>query len=227
MTAAARMNAVVPLVLLPGLSGSCAHDFAFLAPVLARDREVIGIDLPPHATDPVAHVLAALPDGPFDLVGYSLGAVVAAQVAAVADVRNLVLVAGLLESGPRQRRFAATWNALPDDAREEFALFAASSTDDAHLLSFRSEQVARFAAATAPPAITAPTLVIGCAHDAIATPEQSRSLFAAIPDSRYTEIDAGHAVLGERPAEVLSHIEGFLNFPERYPAARTIDPACV
>ncbi|GAB2456229.1 pimeloyl-ACP methyl ester carboxylesterase [Conyzicola lurida] len=209
----------LPLVLLPGLSGSAAVDFAFLAPVLARQREVIALDLDDRTP-------SRLPDGPFDLVGYSVGAVAAAELALTADVRHLVLVAGVLESGERQRRFARVWHGLSPADRETFARFAALDGDDDPVLAFRDDLVDRFAAANVDAAaITAPTLVIGCAADAVATADQSRALFAAIPDSRYAEVDAGHAVLAERPAEVLGHIEGFLSFPARYPAAAVIPAA--
>ena len=209
-----------PLVLLPGLSGSAAADFAFLAPVRARRREVVALDL-----DEPDALRSRLPRGPFDLVGYSVGAVFAAQLALDADVRHLVLVAGLLESGERQRRFARVWRALSPADRETFARFAALDDDDSEL-GFRDDLVERFAAARVDAAaITATTLVIGCTGDALATADQSRALFAAIPDSRYAEVDAGHAVFAERPAEVLGHIEGFLDFPARYPAAAVIPAA--
>ena len=65
--------------------------------------------------------------------------------------------------------------------------------------------------------IRIPTLVVGCTQDEFATPAQSRLLFGGIETARYVEIDAGHAVLGERPFELLDHLERFMAFPAEFP----------
>jgi pimeloyl-ACP methyl ester carboxylesterase len=72
------------------------------------------------------------------------------------------------------------------------------------------------------PTIKVPTLVIGAACDSIISIDQARALFATIPDARYVELESGHAVVIERPAEVLSHIDTFLKDPTRYPSGSMI-----
>ena len=72
-----------------------------------------------------------------------------------------------------------------------------------------------------------PTLVVGCTRDEFATPAQSRLLFGGIEKARYVEIDAGHAVLSERPFELLNHLERFMSFPTEFPpgSVLTLEPA--
>ncbi len=47
--------------------------------------------------------------------------------------------------------------------------------------------------------ITAPTLVIGCAHDGIRTPEMVAKAAALIPGARYVEASSGHFMAVETP----------------------------
>jgi len=47
--------------------------------------------------------------------------------------------------------------------------------------------------------ITAPTLVIGCTHDAIRTPDMVAKVAAAIPGARYVEANTGHFMAVETP----------------------------
>jgi pimeloyl-ACP methyl ester carboxylesterase len=49
------------------------------------------------------------------------------------------------------------------------------------------------------PAITAPTLVVGTTHDAIAPPEVTRHLADAVPGAAYELVDSGHMVNVEQP----------------------------
>ncbi|HZD69923.1 MAG TPA: alpha/beta hydrolase, partial [Actinomycetes bacterium] len=60
------------------------------------------------------------------------------------------------------------------------------------------------------PRITAPTLVIGCTLDHLVPVHHARSLHQAIPHSRYAELDSGHVVFLERPAELVAIIGEFL-----------------
>jgi pimeloyl-ACP methyl ester carboxylesterase len=175
--------------------------------------------------------------GPADLVGFSLGAVVAAAVAASRPelVRRLVLIAG--------------WPG-PDDARHQLAIDLWLRLERAdHDLFTRFLQLTAFSApfltslghdglaeliANAPPiipgmrkqieldltadvsgmlpAITAPTLVIGLTRDQVVPVERVRLLRDAITGSQYAEIDSGHVVVFERPAELVKLCQDFL-FP--------------
>jgi 3-oxoadipate enol-lactonase len=47
--------------------------------------------------------------------------------------------------------------------------------------------------------ITAPTLVIGCTHDGIRTPEMVAKVAASIPGARYVEASSGHFMAVETP----------------------------
>jgi pimeloyl-ACP methyl ester carboxylesterase len=177
------------------------------------------------------------------VIGYSTAALVAVAFAASHDqVALAVLISGWLHSTDRLRLFLELWQrfsaqdvaALADFAR--FSLLSptasdagASAAEDqlrASELSAFTETQREFILTTTlaeiAPRLAVPTLVIGAAHDSIIPIDQRRSLFAALADARYVEIDSGHAVVIERPAEVLSHIELFLREPARYPTGSMI-----
>ncbi|MET8845788.1 alpha/beta hydrolase [Amycolatopsis sp. NPDC004625] len=59
--------------------------------------------------------------------------------------------------------------------------------------------------------ITAPVLVLGSAHDRIVTADQQRELLAAIPDARAAELDAGHGAPAERPDEFARIVLDFVS----------------
>ena len=98
-----------PLLLLHGGLGS-TDMFNPIMPVLAAKRQIIGVDLQGHGRTPLgsraismpamgadmAAILKKLGYGPVDVVGYSMGAGVAFQLAAQhpQQVRRLVLVSG-------------------------------------------------------------------------------------------------------------------------------------
>ena len=68
--------------------------------------------------------------------------------------------------------------------------------------------------------ITAPTLVIGNAHDQMVPVEQTRALHGAIPGADYAELESGHLVLFERPEELATLIEEFADRAATEAAAR-------
>lgn len=155
--------------------------------------------------------------GPVDLLGFSLGAVAAAAVAATHPelVRRLVLVGGWAHStSPRDQYYFQTFRKLLDADRELFKRFAAlTGFSRAALDGFGHQGLAQSLADAWPPpgigrqidlgarvdvrpllpAITAPTLVIGFIDDAMIPIEGSRQLHAAIRGSRLVEVqDQGH-----------------------------------
>ncbi|HEV7948672.1 MAG TPA: alpha/beta hydrolase, partial [Glaciihabitans sp.] len=160
-------------------------------------------------------------------------------------VGNLMLIAGWLDASPRLRLLTDTWQQLSIAAPHTLsAVGAFASFSPAYL-------DAHPAAAHTPPlqpsptttrqmqlantvdldavasALTIPTLVISGTHDDVASREQGRALFAAIPTARYTEVDSGHAMLRERPAEILALISAFVADPARYPAGAILPAAIV
>jgi pimeloyl-ACP methyl ester carboxylesterase len=215
-----------PLVLVPGTSGSVAHDFDFLAPMLARRREVIAVDLEPG--DPVAQLAAAAPAGA-TILGYSLGAAVAAAYAAEHRVESLILVSGWLAPSAKLLAYAGLWSSIHDDAvlaevaRQSLYSAAGWESSRPAPVDARSRGlVGCLSASVDAAAITAPTLVVGAAGDEVVGRRQSRLLFGAIGTARYAEIASGHAIVHERPAELLALIDAFLAAPESQPAGSTL-----
>ena len=47
--------------------------------------------------------------------------------------------------------------------------------------------------------------------DAVVSPALSHELVGTFDDARFAALDAGHAVLAERPAEVLALVEAFVD----------------
>jgi pimeloyl-ACP methyl ester carboxylesterase len=220
------------IVLFPGLSGSAAAELAFVGPMLARHGAVTSIDLPAAADfdELVDRVRGARPAGPLTLVGSSIGAAVALSLTATTpEVERLVLVSGLLTGGERERQFASTWAALPVSARRDFERFAAvlggEGSPSGELAPFDSRLVALLPTVDleeAADTVTVPTLVVGGTNDAVTGREQATALFGAVEPARLAVIDGGHALLHERPAQVLSLIEAFEADPERHPPGSVV-----
>lgn len=240
-----------PVVLLHGIGGSTALDFGFIFPMLARHRCVMAVDfgLPALGEGETLHlerlagqVRAAIdglmPGRRVTLVGYSLGAVVAAVVAAShPGPRRLILVSGWLKATASHRMFGALWqllsgqgpaalsglarfsalsnsfiNSCPSEELDGISPFSPGLFTDAQLHLMTTVDLTLIA-----PRICIPTLVIGCSDDAIAGRDQSAALVGAIADARYVEVESGHAVALERPAELLSLIDGFLRAQKNAP----------
>lgn len=176
----------------------------------------------------------AATDGPVDLLGFSLGAVVAAAAAATHPelVRRLVLVGGWAHTtGPRDRFYFDTWRHVYDTDRELFKRFATiTGFSPAAVDSFGHEGLAHSLADEWPPPgisrqidagrgvdlrpllprITAPTLVIGLRQDQMVPVAGSHQLHAGISGSHLLELDGGHMDWFADPSQIIKHTNEFL-----------------
>lgn len=250
-----------PIVLLPGTGGSTKRHFGFIFPMLALRRRVIGVDFAPAPPSrgpleledlrdqALAVVDEVCPGRPFAVCGYSLGAEVAATVAAARPdlVQSAVLAGGWLQPDAHQRLRNSVWRTLRregSDALLDYMAFCAFSS--AYLAGRTPEELERVRRRfvlgelidqhmrLAPTVdltdvvadVTAPTLVVGASHDQMVPPRAVKRLFGAILGARYAEVASGHAMHTERPAELLRLIELFVSDPTRTPAGAVL-PAIV
>ncbi|ATN36598.1 hypothetical protein ACO34A_22685 (plasmid) [Rhizobium sp. ACO-34A] len=250
-------NGRLPLVMVHGTAGSIDGHYGYLFPMMAYRQRVIALEFAEPEGETleldqlVAQVQAVIdaerPGKPVALMGYSLGAVVAAATAALLGKRieNLILIAGWQKTDTHQLFRNKVWKALRNDGSAsltEYMTFCAFSpafmnirtVDDMaaaagmlNVTPFVEKQMdlnTRIDIAAAVETITARTLVIGCTSDMMVPKHHSKALFGSIPDARYTEVPSGHAVVHERPAELFYHIDNFTRLPGTHPAG-TIIPA--
>lgn len=249
------------LILMHGTAGSTKAHFGFLFPILAAKQRVVSIDWsPPVHEGPLAvRTLAEQLVGAIEqiapgrrvvLLGYSLGAVVAASVAATYPmlVERLILVAGWMRTDLQQLLRNDVWRALRERARQsgedralrEFSMFCAFggpflANQDMELMEpmlqamrfddFGDQQMdlnRRIDIVDEAHTITAPTLVIGCTHDQMVPIRHQKALFGAIENSRFAEIATGHAVVFERPSELTHYIQRFMDDPSEHSAGTLI-----
>lgn len=171
----------------------------------------------------------------FDLVGHSLGAAIAIELAATsADlVRSLIVVAGFSWGAePRLKLQFELWLDLLRTNRDAFLrLLLLSGLTPAFVSRVGTSTIEGMIQAYKPLAnwqgiarqveldlavdvrgqagsVTSPTLVINCAHDQIVT--QIHELAASIPGSTYQQISAGHLAYFEGAEEFLSLATEFL-----------------
>jgi pimeloyl-ACP methyl ester carboxylesterase len=228
-----------PLMLVHGSTGSGAH-WAQVVPGLVDRFRVV---LPDYAgggattdgggrlevDDLAAQVLAVADDvgaDRFGLGGWSLGAVVAAAVAAAAPdrVTGLTLVCGWAVSDARMAFTFDLWRRLLTADRELFARYTFADGASGQLFELMGEAVESLIEPTAASfssgadrhadldgridiadrlgSITAPTLVVGGVDDRWVPIGHSRHLAAALPGARLVELDCGHLVLAEKAAEL-------------------------
>jgi len=161
---------------------------------------------------------------PIVLVGSSFGALVATAVAA-ADPRvtGLVLLGGWLAPDDRLRdaldHLLAVRERTPAllDAVARLLLLSPSASSGATppLLPAGELTARRLAWARSVDLrhvhVTAPVLVVTGRADALVSPALTQELVGTFDDIRHAELDAGHALLAERPAEVLSLVEAFVD----------------
>lgn len=244
------------IILIHGTGGNTDKHFSYIFPMLGIHQRVLSIDLytPDKAdlavTDFSQQVEALIhhaveEDEAITVVGYSLGAVIAAQVAASLKQRvaRLILLAGWAKTSSVQQLRTTIWQQLFNDqsaALPHFVNYCLYSDD---YLSARTEKqvldLARFVKPSQDaakqrelnyriditailPDISAETLMVACREDRMVPLAQAKLLFASIQNSRYIEISSGHAIHIEAPAEVVQLINLFSQHPEQYPANQKI-----
>jgi 3-oxoadipate enol-lactonase len=244
------------LVLVHGAAGSADANWAHLVEGFAADRTVVRPDYAGSGAtrdhggrleidELVVQVAAAAEDAraaPFELVGFSLGAAVAASLAAQRPdlVRSLVLLGGFASTtaDARSQIQFSLWRRLFDTDRDVLArlgvLTVLSPAFLAGMTPAELEEAIVESARTMPPgtgrqadlalrvdiaaqlaSISAPTLVIGQTRDHVVPVELSRALHAAIPSAAYAELDTGHLGLLEQPDLVTATIREFLTAGRR------------
>ncbi|MCT8344151.1 MULTISPECIES: alpha/beta fold hydrolase [Photorhabdus] len=246
-----------PIVLVHGTGGSTEIHFGYLFQLLASENRVISLDFSQpvkanetltleHLEKQVEAVIETAASGEsVTLIGYSLGAVVTASVAAKRPdlVRNLVLIAGWVKTDSQLARFLSVWRQLYEiqsPSIADFMIFCAFSSPnhvnmlpDQLAIGFENAVPGEFEAlqmdlngrvdiSQLVPTIKATTLIIGCTHDQMIPIRHSKDLFGAIQDARYTEIECGHAVIYERPSQLMQVIDQFCADPSFYPAGTII-----
>ncbi|WP_075727124.1 alpha/beta fold hydrolase [Corynebacterium aquilae] len=239
-----------PLVMIHGTSGTFAGHYGTIAPMLGRYRDVSGIDWSPtgdtfELDDIIEQVMKAAPDGEFDLVGFSLGAVAAAAIAARDPERvgALALIAGWITTDAQQKLRNGIWSKLYDEnsgAIREYMAFCAFSpgfilhTPPAAIapaiealpinefIRAQMDLNARIDISGEVGRITAPTLIVSCTKDTMVPPHHQQQLFGAIENSRLRHIESGHMVVMERAQEITAVLTDFFNDPERHAPGTTI-----
>src|ERR1700761_5142713 len=240
----------LPIVLVHGTMGK-SEDWSRVVGELSNSRSVIR----PNYIDRVAgrnsrnelaikdladEVVAAVgAEGKqrFDLVGGSLGAALAACIAAEYPemVRSLVLVSGFGHgSDPRMNLQFKLWLHLATTDKVAFTkLLLVSGLSPTFLSAFDESTlegvVANFIASTDwrpveqtikadirvdvrdyASRIKSPTLLITAKHDQIVPPSYSEDL---VPDAKTIELDSGHLIFLEKPVELASAILSFCPLP--------------
>jgi 3-oxoadipate enol-lactonase len=245
----------LPVVLLHGTSGQ-SEDWSQVVEQLTRHRRVIPLNYAesvagtdsanaPRVSDFAGRVVAAAGASGahrFDLVGYSLGAAVAASIAAEYPemVRSLVLVTGFSYGGdPRMRLQFNLWLHLARTDKIALAMLLLVSGLSREFLSAFDENtidgiIHSFVAMSDWPLIEqnirvdlaldvreqakkikAPTLSITGKYDQIVPPFYTQELTDLIPTAQGVEIPAGHLSFVEKPVDLASAMLTFL--PEKHP----------
>jgi pimeloyl-ACP methyl ester carboxylesterase len=201
-----------PVVLLPA-TGETAEDWDVVAASLQSSRTVYAVSLRGHGSsdwpghysiqsmaDDVTGLLRQLDDGPVDLVGHSLGGLVACAIASAHPelVRRLVLEdVGV----PHPRPATAPPRppgVLPFDWRVVEQVRPEIDDPDPRW----GDVVA---------GIAAPTLVIAGGASSPVPQEHIAELVRIVTDGRLVTVDAGHLVHAGRPDEFTHHLLTFLD----------------
>jgi pimeloyl-ACP methyl ester carboxylesterase len=243
------LAAPVPVVMIHGV-GDSADSWAPIAEQIPADRAVVSYDLRGHGASPgpegpwdiddfVAdhlRLLAALGAPRVDVVGFSLGGLIAQRIAGThpESVRRLVVVGAV--AGRTEQERAAVLERLSMVEREGPAGAARRSVDRWYSADFIAqhpeireetiERMSRLDRASYTHAyrvlattdlvddlarIEAPTLAVTGEHDVGSPPRMSRTIAQGVQSGRWAVVpDANHSVLKEQPdsiaKEVVAHV---------------------
>ena len=201
-----------PVALLPA-TGETAEDWDGVAASLHPSRTVYAVSLRGHGSsnwpghysiqamaDDVTGLLRQLDDRPVDLVGHSLGGLVACAVAAAHPelVHRLVLE----DVGVPHARPAAAPPRPPGVLSFDWRVVE-------HVRPQIDDPDPRWGDVVA--GIAAPTLVIAGGPGSPVPQEHVAELVRAVPDGRLVTVDAGHLVHARRPEEFTRHLLTFLD----------------
>ncbi len=242
----------VPILLVHGLAGASLTEWYQVAPKLAVDRRVILVDHRGHGlsapgdvrfeveddADDLAGTLDALGIGQVDVVGYSMGGIIAQAFAQrhPGRVRKLVLIATFASHSEGYRWFrrigailARAWERLTGVGTSEVRsgyLIARHAVEPEHARwMWRETQrrsveggaqatfaLLRFDSRDWIGKLGLDTLVIVPTADLLVPPMWQHDLAAAIPDSRLVEVEgAGHELVWTHPDRLVDELRAFLD----------------
>jgi pimeloyl-ACP methyl ester carboxylesterase len=200
-----------PAVLLPA-TGETAEDWDLVASSLSSSRTVYAVNLRGHGpsdwpgeysiqllADDVAGLLPQLVDRPVDLVGHSLGGLVACKVASASP--DLVLRLVLEDVGLLRPRPAA----LPSRPEGDLAFDWRVVEQVRPEIDEPDPQWVDVMAG-----ISAPTLVIGGGPRSPVPQEYIAELVRVLSEGRLVTIDAGHLIHATKPDDFIHHLLTFL-----------------
>ena len=225
----------MPLLLLPGT----LCDARLFAPLLERlaVRDVIVAALTGTDVTQEARRLVAQAPPRFALLGFSLGGIVAVEMALTAPDRvaglalidaNPLPVDSALHARRRQDAMAASdgvedyvrrvlWPSYVaparrgDDALLSLVLAMAGDTGGTGLITQTELALSRRDPRGRIASLTMPVLIVAGEHDELAPPPLQRELAALLPDAELAIIDdAGHFAPLERPDPVAAHVAAWL-----------------
>ncbi|WP_370460066.1 alpha/beta fold hydrolase [Nostocoides sp. F2B08] len=199
------------MVLLHG-AGATSSTWEVVAKAIAADRTVLAVDLRGHGAsdhanhysistmaDDISALLPKIADAPVDLVGHSLGGLVALRVAARHPglLRRLVLE----DVGMPHPRVPNPPSQPPGDLPFDWKVVE-------HVRPEVDNPAADWLSVVR--AIQAPTLVVA-GRDSFVDAAHVHELVTTLPDGRTVTLDTGHEVHAERPDEFIAALRAFLS----------------
>jgi pimeloyl-ACP methyl ester carboxylesterase len=215
-----------------------ADRYTLLAPNLpgsGRSADPSGSIGLPEVAKQIATVVGHAGLEKFHLVGYSLGAAIATQLAGTQPTRvsSLLLLAGWVATDPAMSFELDLWQRLFATDRELFVRFVLHTGMSAAYFEGRDEAYMETVVglfrdglpdgterhialdmgvdlARVAPRIEAATRVVGFGDDRIVPARHARAVAAAIEGARFEQVEGGHLFPWEQPDRFLGLVEEFL-----------------